>query len=225
MKRIVLAVVVVLFCLGLSAEPISADESGSSFRPWTFTGGLTPSLGTICTPGKNIDSWRPKITVDAEVRAGYQLNDKWELQSGISWHRFNAKARYNHPEPYVINTMLWVHNNNLRLPLGLNWYFHQHEPAKYYLGLGTYLDWNYESKLTSQKVYASDIIIDYRDIQSVVGTVVPGLQLQLGIKSYKSRLELRYWLDLDSFKFPETGDDVLRRNKIQLGFGFDFLNL
>ena len=232
------------FCLSLVAEntpetePVVMADSLSQSIPmaipkedvdlqtkanWNFYGGVAFSVSQIVAPSPHYQSWHVKAFVDFDLRLAYDFPGPWELQTGLSWQRTGSTGRFIHPEAYVLSSKLSIKGEGVRFPLTLNLHSKEYKSGLMYtIGAGPYLDWLSEMDLTSTKYYVSTDIIEHRNLKKLNGNLIPGMQIQLGSRAGRGRVELRYWMDLKGFRLLETGDDLLRRSGLMLCYGHEF---
>ncbi|HOH47252.1 MAG TPA: hypothetical protein PLX59_05380, partial [Candidatus Cloacimonadota bacterium] len=172
--------------------------------------------------GKN---WRQKVCISYNLRLFYRFPGPLELQTGISMQNMGSKGYFEHPEPYVLNYILDVKDESLRVPLILNWNFRD-LPGKsqLYLGFGAYMDWVYDANMQISREYVTGVEHSLRDPRDEMGEYIPGLQLQVGSRAGSGRIELVYWRDAQSFNLQERGSEKLRRSGIMLSYSLDFVS-
>ncbi|PKN76192.1 MAG: hypothetical protein CVU49_02160 [Candidatus Cloacimonetes bacterium HGW-Cloacimonetes-2] len=223
MKRFFLVLWIVLLCLvpelALAQEEPAENSEQSSFQ---ITLDLYPGFSMIL---ERDEAWRANANISYGLGLVFQPYDSFELRAGINDQLHSATKRYIHPYPYMLDMDLKIASRAVRIFTSGNWTINTHNPRQdIYLGVGVYTDLIHSATARKTITYVPGDQVERIGISDSFEALTPGAQVQIGIRAEKSRWELRFWSDINTFKVPGTPAGNMRRAFIGLNYSINLYN-
>lgn len=222
MKVIRFMLFILLGCSWSSVVWAQPVEDSLVARPWKldfdFSSGLCTGVDV-----QTKDAWKSGFNSAVGLNYYRTLTPELMLRIGISEQFAFTTQRLEHPEPYAMSMNSYLYTQSTRLNACFDYglpRLRQQIDSNFFVGGGLYGDLLHVARLDTKRYYISGSVADTLHIKDSFPAIVPGYQLQAGIRGRLLKLELRYWEDLKTFTMPTVPVGKQKRTGVVLSLSW-----
>ena len=208
MKASILAIWILLCCASFYGQ--SAPVEAVSRLDIEVNQGFGMGIDT-----RPENRWRYGLGTSIGVNYNYKPARRFEIRGGISEQVYYSKRLVYHPYPYVMEMDFGLTTIATRFIAGGDWTMHVSETRlSPYLGAALYADIVHYARARNWLYYLTEGDREKMNLKDSFSNPVPGVQFGLGLRGKTTRIELRYWEDIRTFKVPVNPVNRQRRSYI-----------
>ncbi|HQF68014.1 MAG TPA: hypothetical protein PLC91_03620 [Candidatus Cloacimonadota bacterium] len=218
MKAFILALWILLCCASFYGQ--SAPVEAVSRLDIEVNQGFGMGIDT-----RPENRWKYGLATGIGVNYNYKPARRFEIRGGISEQVYYSKRLVCHPYPYVMEMDFGLTTIATRLIAGGDWTMHVSETRlSPYLGAAFYADIVHYARSNNKLYYLMQEGQEKMNLKDSFSNPVPGVQLGLGLRGKTTRIELRCWGDILTFKVPVQPVNKQRRSYIGIAAASYFDN-
>jgi len=218
MKGFIFALCILIGCIGFcgAVEKAVPDSVGKDHIDLDFSFGF--SHARDCETGS---AWKVGPGGGVGVNYVHPIKKHINLRAGISEQMFYNRRLVEHPYPYVMDMKTEVTTTSTRITALMERSFpHNAGHPKAFIGAGIYGDWVHAAIAQNTLFYVSETQSSSQNIVSSFRCITPGLTVNIGAYGKRNRLEMRYTIDLDTFRIKGIPIGGQRRSFIGVNYAF-----